>query len=211
MILLIVLLVGFGISFLGQIVLSNSNIAATQLAVQEGFTNAWLFALGATIVEIIYLRLSLTGMDWVLQHKTIFKAMGWATVVLFLILGIVAFVTANKQTPEKKGILINNNIHRFLLGAGICAINPVQIPFWFLWSTQLIQNNVLLPQTSHYNIFILGAGLGTLVGMGLYIYGGNYAIQKMKTSNKTLNIVMGIVFIITALIQLYRMIYKPWI
>lgn len=211
MTLLIVLLVGFGISFLGQIVLSNSNIAATQLAVQEGFTNAWLFALGATIVEIIYLRLSLTGMDWVLQHKTIFKAMGWVTVVLFLVLGIVAFVTANKQTPEKKGILINNKIHRFLLGAGICAINPVQIPFWFLWSTQLIQNNVLLPQTAHYNTFTVGAGLGTLAGMGLYIYGGNYAIQKMKTSNKTLNIVMGIVFIITALIQLYRMLYKPWI
>lgn len=211
MTLLIVLLVGFGISFLGQIVLSNSNIAATQLAVQEGFANAWLFALGATIVEIIYLRLSLTGMDWVLQHKAIFKAMGWVTVVLFLVLGIVAFVTANKQTPEKKGILINNKIHRFLLGAGICAINPVQIPFWFLWSTQLIQNNVLLPQTGHYNTFTVGAGLGTLAGMGLYIYGGNYAIQKMKTSNKTLNIVMGIVFIITALIQLYRMVYKPWI
>lgn len=208
---IIILLIAFGISFLGQIVLSNMNMAATQLSVQEGFKKAWHFAIGVAIVEIIYLRIALSGMSWVTQHKTIFQVLGWLTVLVFLVLGIIAFITATKQVSEKKGVLIDNTLNRFLLGITISALNPVQIPFWFLWSTQLIQNKVLQPSFYQFNIFCIGAGLGTLAGIGIYIHGGYWAINKMKTSNKTLNIIMGVVFIITALIQLYRVIYKPWI
>ena len=211
MAILSILFIAFGISFLGQIVLSNMNMTATQLSVQEGHKKAWLFGLGVAIVEIIYLRFALTGMDWVAQHKVVFKILGWATVFIFLLLGILAFVTARKQTIEKKGVLLNNKLHRFLLGASISALNPLQIPFWFLWSTQLIQNNVLQTTNLHFNIFCIGAGLGTLTGIGIYIYCGNWAITKMKSINKTLNLIMGCVFLITALIQLYRVIYKPWI
>ena len=207
----LILFIAFGISFLGQIVLGNMNITATQLSVQEGFTKAWLFGLGVATVEMFYLRFALTGMDWVLQHKLLFKTLGWLTVVIFLALGIAAFVNAKKQTAEKKGILLDNKIHRFLLGAGFSALNPLQIPFWFLWSTQLIQTGVLKNSTIQFNLFTIGAGLGTLVGIGLYIHGGNWLITKMKTSSKTLNTIMGCVFIITALVQLYRMLYKPWI
>ncbi len=211
MVLISILCIAFGISFLGQIVLSNMNMTATQLSVQEGYKKAWYFGIGVAIVEIIYLRFALTGMDWVAQHKIIFKTLGWLTVIIFFVLGIMAFVTARKQTIEKKGVLLNNKLHRFFLGASISALNPLQIPFWFLWSTQLIQNGVLKTTSTHFNIFCLGAGLGTLAGIGVYIHGGNWAITKMKTSNKTLNLIMGCVFFITALIQLYRMLYKPWI
>lgn len=206
-----ILFIAFGISFLGQIVLSNMNMTATQLSVQEGNKKAWYFGIGVAIVEIIYLRFALTGMDWVTQHKLIFKILGWLTVVIFFVLGIVAFITARKQTIQAKSVLLNNKLHRFFLGTSMSALNPLQIPFWFLWSTQLIQNNVLKTTTLHFNVFCIGAGLGTLAGMSIYIYGGNWAITKMKTSNKTLNLIMGCVFFITALIQLYRVIYKPWI
>ncbi len=206
-----IVFIAFSISLLGQIVLSNMNMTATQLSVQEGFKKAWLFGFGVAIVEIIYLRFALTGMDWVAQHKLIFKLLGWLTVLIFLILGILAFIAANKQAVEKKGILLNNKLNRFLLGASISALNPLQIPFWFLWSTQLIQNGILKTSNSNFNFFCIGAGLGTLTGIGIYIHGGNWAITKMKTSNKTLNIAMGCVFLVTAIIQLYRILYKPWI
>jgi threonine/homoserine/homoserine lactone efflux protein len=199
------------ISFLGQLPFGNMNMTATQLSVQESFKKAWMYGIGIAIVEIIYLRLALTGMDWVIQHKMIFKILGWITVGVFLILGILSFVLATKQSAEKKGLLLNNNMNRFWLGVSISAINPAQIPFWFIWATYLVDNGVLKSGFAQYNIFTAGAGLGTLAGLGVYIHGGNWAITKMKTSNKTLNIVMGIIFIATALIQLYKMIYDPWV
>ena len=203
-----VFFVGALISFLGQLPLGNMNLTATQLSVQENYKNAWKFGFGIVLVEIIYLRLALTGMDWVVEHKVLFTIMGWLTVIVFVALGILAFVMARKQTTEKKGLLLNNKMNRFLLGVVVSAINPVQIPFWFLRSTQLLNSKVLLPTTEQFNLFTAGAGLGSLAGLAVYIHGGKWLITKLKTSNRGLNIFMGIVFILAGLFQLYNMLFK---
>ncbi|HEU5164002.1 MAG TPA: LysE family transporter [Chitinophagaceae bacterium] len=203
-----VFFIGFLISFLGQLPLGNMNLTATQLSVQENYRNAWKYGLGIVLVEIIYLRLALTGMDWVVEHKVLFSIMGWLTVIVFIVLGILAFVMARKQTSAKKGLLLNNKMNRFLLGVVVSGINPAQIPFWFLWSTQLLNTKVILPTTGQFNLFTAGAGLGSLAGLAVYIHGGKWIITKLKTSNKGLNIFMGIVFILAGLLQLYNMLFK---
>src|SRR6185503_1235103 len=96
--LLKVFFIGLLISFLGQLPLGNMNLTATQLSVQENYRNAWKYGVGIVLVEIIYLRLALTGMDWVVEHKQLFAIMGWITVIVFVVLGILAFVMASKQT-----------------------------------------------------------------------------------------------------------------
>jgi len=203
-----VFFVGSLISFLGQLPLGNMNLTATQLSVQENYRNAWKYGLGIVLVEIIYLRLALTGMDWVVEHKQLFAIMGWITVIVFVVLGVLAFVMARKQTSAKKGLLLNNKMNRFLLGVVVSGINPAQIPFWFLWSTQLLNSKVLMPTTSQFNLFTAGAGLGSLAGLAVYIHGGKWIITKLKTSNRALNIFMGIVFILAGLFQLYNMLFK---
>ena len=107
--------------------------------------------------------------------------------------------------------MLDNTLNRFLLGLMMSALNPVQIPFWFLWTSTFIQTKVLPVATIPFNLFTIGAGVGTLSGLAVYIHGGNWLVTRMKTSNKTLNKIMGIIFFITALIQLYRMIWKPFI
>jgi len=206
-----IVFMGFLVSFLGQLPLGNMSFMATQICIQENVTKAWKFAFGVAIVEMIYLRLALTGMDWVVQNRTLFVALGWLTVAMFLALGIMAFIAARKQKAEKKALLLDNKLNRFVLGLTMSALNPVQIPFWFLWTSTLIQTNVLPIATIPFNAFTIGAGAGTLTGLAVYIHGGNWLVSKMKTSNKTLNKVMGLIFVVTALIQLYRMLCKPWI
>ncbi|MBY0482002.1 MAG: LysE family translocator [Chitinophagaceae bacterium] len=202
---------GFIVSFLGQLPLGNMSFTATQVGLQEGFRKAWQFAMGVAIVEMIYLRFALTGMDWVVKHRIVFLALGWLTVVLFLVLGVWAFVTARKQHPEKKALVLDNKLNRFLLGLMMSALNPVQIPFWFLWSSTFIQAKLIAITTYDFNLFTIGAGTGTLTGLAVYIHGGNWLVNKLNTSNKTLNKVMGIIFLLTALLQLYRIVYKPFI
>ncbi len=205
--LIIVFFIGALISFLGQLPLGNMALTATQISVQETFKKAWIYAVGVTLVEMAYLRLALSGVNWIMQHQLIFIILGWITVVVFLVLGLLSFIAARKQKKEhEKTILLNNKLNRFLLGLSLSAINPVQIPFWFIWSAYLLNNKILFPLTIDYNIFTIGAGLGTMLGYGVYIHGGNWLITKMKTSNKTMNKILGAIFIITALIQAYKMI-----
>ena len=97
-----IVFMGFLVSFLGQLPLGNMSFTSTQICIQEGVKKAWQYAIGVAIVEMIYLRLALTGMNWVVQHRTLFLGLGWITVVLFLVLGVMAFVTARKQKEEKK-------------------------------------------------------------------------------------------------------------
>ena len=208
--LLRVFFLGILVSFLGQLPLGNVNIAATQLNVQESQKNAWKFAAGLVVIEVTYLRLALTGINWIITNKLLFIILGWTTVALFMILGVASFMAARKQSEDKKALMLNNKLDRFLLGLSISAVNPVQIPFWLTWSLYLINAKMLHPVAIEYNVFTIGAGIGTLSGLAVYIYGGKWAIQKIKANNKSLNKFMGIVFIVVAFLQLYKMIYLPW-
>jgi threonine/homoserine/homoserine lactone efflux protein len=204
-----VFFVGMGISFLGSLPLGSLNVAAMQIGVQENLRNAFKFSVGVMLVEVIYVRLSLTGMNWVVEHKTLFKVLEWATVVLFVVLAISSFMAARKSSQQKKNILLNNKADRFLLGMFMSAINPVQIPFWFLWSTYLLSNKVLLPEGGQFTSYTIGIGIGTLLGEAAYIFGGRWLIQKLNAGQRAINIVVGIVFIVSAIIQLYRVAFKP--
>ncbi len=199
------------VSFLGQLPFGNMNLTATQLAVQEGYKNAWKYSIGIVIIEVIYLRLALTAMDWVVKNQLLFTIMQWLTVAVFLGLGILSLIMATRQTKDKKGLLLNNNLDRFLLGVSVSAINPAQIPFWFIWSTQFINIGILKTTTTDFNLFTGGAAVGSVAGLALYVYGGKWVISKMKASNRQLNIFMGVVFILASLYQLYHILFKPGI
>lgn len=199
------------VSFLGQLPFGNMNLTATQLAVQEGLKNAWKYSIGIVIIEVVYLRLALTAMDWVVENQLIFTILSWLTVVVFLALGILSLIMASRQSKERKGLLLNNNMNRFLLGVSVSAINPVQIPFWFIWSTQFISLGILKTTNTDFNLFTGGAAIGSIAGLAVYVYGGKWVINKMKASNRQLNIFMAIVFILAAMYQLYHILFMPGI
>jgi threonine/homoserine/homoserine lactone efflux protein len=208
---LLTIFFGFLVSFLGQLPLGNMSFTATQVGLQESISKAWQFAFGVALVEMVYLRFALTGMDWVVQHRMVYIGLGWLTVVLFLVLGIIAILAAKKQQTESKALVLNNKLNRFVLGLTMSALNPVQIPFWVLWTSLLIQTKRLAVSSIDFNLFTIGAGTGTIAGLTVYIYGGKWLVQKIKASNRSLNIAMGIIFLLTALLQLYRMIYHPFV
>jgi len=203
-----VVFTGWLVSFLGQLPLGTMSITSTQIAVKEGFSHAWKYAAGVVMVEIIYLRLVLFSVDGVMQHTFFFAVLGWLTVVFFLGFGVASFIMALQQKGEKKPPLLNNKVNRFWLGITMSALNPAQIPFWFIWSSYLINLHVLHSDSTEFNLFTVGCGTGTISGLAFYMYGGNWVVTKLNTSNKTLDIIMGVIFMIAALVQLYRMAFN---
>lgn len=206
--LLLIFGIGWLVSFLGQLPLGAVSFTSTQIAVQENYSNAWKFSIGVTLIEIVYLRLTLSGLNWILRHDTLFKIIGWITVAVFLVLAVLSYFATKNQKTEKKALVLNNSMPRFFLGLSMSALNPAQIPFWFIWTSYLVNINVLENDFSDYNWFTVGCGIGTLTGLALYMYGGNWLISRLKTSNKTLNAIMGAIFLVAALAQLYRMVWN---
>jgi threonine/homoserine/homoserine lactone efflux protein len=198
---------GLLISLLGSLPLGSLNVAAFQIYFKEGLLNAVYFSVGVALVEVIYVRISLVAMKWVLRNKKLFRAMEWFTIALFLFLAIYTFISSAKSGTDVNGSAITQiKMHRFLLGVFLCAINPVQIPFWFLWSTYLVSTKKLEPRNKHYNFYCAGIGIGTLIGEALYMYGGKWLVEKIGANQQHINYFVAAVFLVTALIQLYRVL-----
>ena len=205
--LLRVFLMGLAISFLGSLPLGTLNIAAMQIAISDGITPAILFSLGSLSAEIVYVRLSLIAMDWVRKQHKLFKALEWVTLVIVLALAASSFYAAIHPGVQKN-VILSSTLNRYLLGLVMSAVNPVQIPFWFGWSTVLFTKKILLPKTNHYNLYILGIGLGTLLGNCVFIFGGKLIATKINNNQNILNWIIGGIFAITALIQIWKIITK---
>ncbi len=176
-----------------------------QIGIQESIKNALYFSMGSLLVEMIYVRISLIGVDWIRKQEKLMKAMEWFTLVIIIALAVGSFIAATKDGGTAKNVLLQNTMHRFLLGMFMCAINPVQIPFWFGWSTVLFTKKILEPVKIQYNIYIIGIGLGTLAGNCVFIFGGKWLVQRIANSQQYLNWVIGGIFAITAIIQAIKM------
>jgi len=195
------------VSFLGSLPLGTLNIAAMQISISSGVTAALLFSLGSLIAEIIYVRISLVAMDWVRKQEKILKALEWVTFLIVAVLAAFSFYAALHPTVEKNMVL-DSPLPKIALGFIMSAVNPVQIPFWFGWSTVLFSKKVLLPRPDHYNSYIIGIGFGTFLGNCIFIFGGLLIAQKINTNQHVLNWVIGGIFAITALIQLWKILRK---
>ncbi len=199
---------GLLISFLGSLPMGTLNITAMQISIQETVQFAYYFSIGVVLVEIIYVRLSLVGINWVRKQRRVMKAMEWITLAIVLALAAGSFIAAMRENPDAKNVVLQNNMHRFVLGIMMSALNPVQIPFWFGWSTVLFSKGVLQPVRKQYNIYIYGIGLGTLIAHTLFIFGGKLLVNKLNASQTYLNWVIGGIFTFTAIVYLIKILMR---
>jgi threonine/homoserine/homoserine lactone efflux protein len=198
---------GMFISFLGTLPLGTLNVAAMQISVSDGIRPALYFSLGALLVEIIYVRISLVAMDWVRKHEKLFRWLEWFTVLIILALAVSNFIAAASKHTSKN-VILSRTIPRFWLGAAMSAINPAQIPFWFGWSTALFTKKILLPHNDHYNIYIAGIGIGTFLGNAVFIFGGQLIVNRLNAHQDMISWIIGGIFAVTAIIMTWRILRK---
>jgi threonine/homoserine/homoserine lactone efflux protein len=196
---------GMIVSFLGSLPLGTLNVAAMQISVQENIKNAIYFSLGSLVTEMIYVRISLVGINWIRKRKVLFKWMEWIALAIVVALATGSFIAAMHE-HHAKNVMLDNNMNRFVLGLLLSSISPMQIPFWFGWSTVLFAKNILQPKNSFYNFYIVGIGLGTLSGNFVFIFGGKYLVEKLNANQNILNWVIGGIFALTAIIMFIKIL-----
>jgi threonine/homoserine/homoserine lactone efflux protein len=206
--LLKIFLIGTLISFLGSLPLGTMNVAATHIAVQDGLYAALIFSAGAVLIEMAYARTALVGMNWISRQYKLFRLLEWLTVLLLFALAAGSLLPAIRMSGLGNALPVHA-VHPFLLGVLLSATSPLHISFWFGWSTILLNKRILLPQNANYNIYVGGIGIGSMLGYAIFIFGGNYLVNKLKANQNILNWVIGSILLITAIIQLYKILYRP--
>lgn len=199
---------GFLISLLGTLPLGTLNMTALQISIRDGVAAGFLFATGVFIVEMLYVRVSLVGMDWINRNQRLLSWLQRITVLMILALAFGSFWSALHPAKGNSNVIIPESVNHLALGFMMSAINPVQIPFWLGWSTVLAEKGILQKSTVNYNVYILGIGIGTFLGLSVFVWGGNLAANKISGNMQYVNGIIGMVFLITGLIMIVRLARK---
>lgn len=199
---------GLGISALGTLPLGTINVAAMQISIAEGVWNASLFGIGAAIIEVAYVRVSLVGINWIRHRPGLLRLMDWLAFAIVAILAVTSFMAAANPAQEGKNVILNADVHPFILGVTMSALNPMQIPFWFGWSTVLFSKGILKAEGQQFNWYSVGIGIGTLVGLAVFVAGGQILVQNMQSHMQVVQYGIAGIFTLTAVIFLYKIIFN---
>jgi threonine/homoserine/homoserine lactone efflux protein len=192
--------IAFMLGFLGYLPLGNINMLVVQLSLTETPRKVLFYILFVALMEMIYCALIIEGTHVLLEQPGLLTALKWLAVVLFLVLGLLSFFHRDGSNASKRFSGISK-------GVFIAIVNPLQVPFWLVWSVYLMQNNWLNPQFFTVSFFALFTALGTICVLWLYALGGKQLVQRLELNHGFLNRFIGVVLIALALAQLFKLLY----
>ena len=190
--------IGFLIGFMGYLPPGNINLTVVQMSIRRSKDHLWYFIFFATLMEFIYCFGSLTGLKFLVEKPDWVIAMKWSSVVVFTVLGVLSFLQKVKEHGKRssgigKGIII-------------AILNPLQIPFWLIWGVYVMQNKWVQPEHVSIIIFSIITSAGSFTILWLYSVVGRKLEDTLIAHQRTLNVVIGCIFIGLAILELVKLI-----
>ncbi|WP_147296680.1 LysE family transporter [Flagellimonas nanhaiensis] len=200
---------GLLISFLGALPFGTLNLTAFDIAASRGLFSAVWFALAVVLVELVVVRLTLFGNERLnLSGKLLYYLVPFG-IVLLLYLAISNFINmAHVSEFDSKMDLLPQFSSTFVLGILLSALNPLQIPFWMTWNKVLDSKGILETSKTSYVFYLIGIGIGTLFGLGVFILAGKYIFTKYAKYNMVTNLLMGLLYLGFSFYLMFLMLKK---
>lgn len=194
------------ISSIGALPLGTLNLMASRISVMKGIGAGFAFAWGVLLVEMVYVFFTMQLFQLLAAKKQWLSNLRWFSACMLLVLGLwLLFWESNGALPPvDKGL--NNN--PFLSGLILSALNPAQIPFWLGWITVAQNKKWLDMNPVNMLIWVLGIGTGTLLGLGLFIWGGAAIAGWLLAKNHLMNDLLGLILTGTGIFQLALIMVK---
>jgi threonine/homoserine/homoserine lactone efflux protein len=166
------------------------------------------FIFGIMTVEFFVLKIAAFVAKWLVEQKKILLFIDIFTIAFF---SSIAFYFYFNIGNEKNVSITQLQFIQFpfVLGLLLNSLNFMQWPYWSGIYIYLFRTEKIQPNTNQNNIFIVGALLGTFVGMMLFAQTRNYFLIDKKTAiGEYLNVIFTLIFSGLALIQLINMFWK---
>lgn len=202
---LINFLIGFAVSFLGSIPPGSINLRIITIVIERNLRAGIVFALGASVAELIYSSIAIVFSAYLTQNPSIKHWITIFSIPVLAGLGLQSWLMSRRfeaapssDTPAPVRRFNSFFIYGFFLG----IINPLNIPFWLLWTTTLLARGTISGETSAMVFYVAGVVLG---GFGLLYTISHISVRAQKKFNfnpKRANQLIGTILIGLALINL---------
>ncbi len=198
-------LIGMVVSFIGSIPLGSVNLSVLQTTLDRGIKAGLIFALGATIVELVYSYIAIKFSAYLLANRDVELYIQLVAIPTFVILSLYSF--NKKSRPADKPKVAGNKKSNFFKGVLIGLVNPLQIPFWVAYGTYMLSNNWIKNDSALLNFFVLGIICGTSLLLTLVVLGGNKLDKQFNLTRYNMDKAIGILFMGLAVFQTVKLVF----
>ena len=197
----------FLISFTGSLPVGTLNVSVTNLVIDGKIPAAFLFGLGAILVEVSIVR---AGLVVVRRLEGMKRLLGWCRVLAYIVIFWLAFISLEAAWHMRRsGAVIPFTGHApFVAGLVLSLLNPLHLPFWLGWTALLRSKGLLSDSRGDHTVFVTAVGIGT--GMAFVLYGltGHFLILFLRTNQHLFNWATGIALLLTGVGQVWKLILQ---
>lgn len=194
--------VAFIVSYLGSIPPGTINISVMQMSIQKQRRAALFFGLGASVIELIYVAITVKFQQFLYAHERLTFAFQIVTAVVLVALGIINLVS--RITSQK--FIPHGSIRRrtgFKRGVTLGLLNPMTIPFWLIVTNYLVTNNWVTVGGKNFWAYVTGLAAGTFILMVTVDFLGS-KFQKISDNTFLVRKVPGILFMMMGIYSFWK-------
>jgi len=203
--------VGLVVSFLGSLPLGYLNVIGVEIFSKLGMNSLVYYLFGILLTEAFVIYFTVIFVNQLIANKKLMKRIDYFAVFFFLLLAYL-FYSYSDQSATTENNYLGNYIQYspFLIGAVLCALNFLQIPFWLGWNLYLTNANYISLVKNLKFYYIFGTLVGTFFGMLVAIVLLDSISQNLHSFSKyIIPVVLPLFFIGLAIYQVFK-IHKKY-
>lgn len=186
------------------------NMTAAKVSLNEGRTQALIFAAGATSIVILQTFIAVIFARFIDNNPDIVILLREIGLAIFLALTIFFFWRGVKPAKEDKEIRLHSKKSRFFLGMLLSALNFFPIPFYVFVSITLASYNYFTFEKPFIYTFVIGSGAGAFFAFYCYIAFFKKLEEKTAFILKNMNYIIGSITGIVSFVTLCNILQYYW-
>ena len=201
-------IVGYFAAFVGIFPPGLINMTAAKISLEDGKSRAMGFVSGALVVIALQGFISVYSARYIDSHHEVNLILREIGLVIFVLASIYFFFLAKKpQLVSQNNLVKKTSRSAFLLGLFISAINLFPIPYYVIVSIALSSYGQFSFQSSEIYSFVFGVLAGSLTVFYAYVVVFNRLRSKSDYIIRNMNVIMGSITSLVALMTLYQVIF----
>lgn len=194
---------GFLIAAVGIILPGLINMTSVSVCLKRGLRAGLFYSAGAATTIFLQALIAVVFADYLSEHEEIFPMIKKLAIVIFLVLSGL-FLYQALQVKEVKASQRQGKA--FGLGLLIAAMNPLNIPYYFTFSTFLEIESWITLQSPQFLAFVLGTSLGGLTMLAAYAYFAVYIAKRAQYFTRNINYFLSGLFLVLAMVQIVQLV-----
>ena len=182
------------------------NMTAAKISLKEGYSRGIVFSIGVSVTVIAQTYIAVLFARYLSNHPDIVDILQRVALVIFILISVYYLFIAKDKQQTTEDINHRSKRNRFFFGMFLSSLNMFPIPYQAYMSITLASFGLMDFESSSIGSYVAGAAMGTFVMLYIYIFFFDKIKSQKLTSHRNMNLSIGIITAVIALITLINVI-----